>query len=155
MIRQFLAPAFAIALMALAPVVMTATPVMADVADDIDAVLADTTMTDEEFAEAVAAIVLGAEDPVAAAQLIADKIAALSPPLSDARLAAVGNGLGAAVAALNETNPTAASQIAAIVTTMPEAVELAFAETAGMTASVIAARDNSLFEESTGDKSAN
>ena len=84
MIRQIfapvLAPVFAIALMVVAPVVMTATPVMADVAEDIDALLADTTMTDEEFAEAIAAIVLGAEDPVAAAQLIADKIAALSPP---------------------------------------------------------------------------
>lgn len=155
MFRNFLAPLAAVAMMAFATSFAMVPPAHADVASDVDAVLADTSLTDEQLAEAIANIVINAEDPAAAAQIIADKVAAMDPPLTEERLAAIGNGLGLAVLALNETNPTAASEVAAVVVTMAEVVQTAFAETVGQTATIVANRRNDLFTEATGDKSAN
>ena len=155
MFRNLIAPVVAVAMMAFAASFTMVSPAQADVAADVDAVLADATLTDEQLAEAIAEIVINAENPAAAAQIIADKVAEMDPPLSDERLAAIGDGLGLAVLALNETNPTAASEVAAVVTTMSEEGQTAFAETVGQTATIVANRRNDLFTEPTGDKSAN
>jgi hypothetical protein len=155
MFRNILAQVVAVAMMAFAMSFSMVSSAHADIAADVDAVLADTTLTNEQLAEAIAEIVINAEDPGAAAQIIAEKVAAMDPPLSDERLAAVGNGLGLAVIALNETNPVAASEVAAVVVTMSEEVQTAFAETVGQTATIVANRRNDLFTEATGDKSAN
>lgn len=117
-----------------AAVAVPATDARADTASDIAAILADTSLTVEQIATQVSALVTGAEDPSAAAAIIL----AASDGATDTQLEGVGIGLGRAVLALQATDATEASQVALEVAGASTAIQTAFEATTGSTASVLA-----------------
>ncbi len=149
MIRNFLLSAVAV-VFAVTLTFGTSSVANADTASDFAAVLADTTLTAEEIATQVAALVTNADDPSAATAIILGALQGATDTQSEG----VGIGLGRAVVALQLTDPGEASEVAGEVAAAPEAIQTAFTSETGSTASVLAAgTGESLLSGESGDKS--
>ena len=122
------------AMFILAAAVAVPTDARADTASDIAAILADASLTAEQIATQVSALVTGADDPSAVAAVIL----AASEGATETQLEGIGIGLGRAVLALQVTDADEASQVALEVAGASVAIQTAFEETTGSTASVLA-----------------
>ncbi|PCJ70546.1 MAG: hypothetical protein COA62_08185 [Rhodobiaceae bacterium] len=150
MIRNFLLSAVGAAFVMIAAFAVP-TDARADTASDIAAILADGTLTVEQIATQVAELVVNAEDPSAATAVI---LAAVENA-SATQLEGVGAGLGKAVALLQQTDATEASEVALEVVGASEAIQTAFEAETGTTASILAAgAGSSLLGNNSGNQSA-